>query len=357
MDRTVGLGRLRCLHLNDSKVGFGANRDRHENIGAGTIGSDGLSALLGHPDLQGLSAILEVPGAGDGPRAEDIAAARAVWEHGLDMRSGAATRAPGPAKRTPVPAARVPGAASGAKAAKGPTAAAKGAKPAAQGTKAAATRGAAKRTGSPKPTKTVRSAKGTKVARPAKTAKPPAKVAKVAKPPTKTAKVGKARTKVAKVGKAPKVAKVATGTKAAKAATGNQGPHGHPWTCTIGSPRAVEGFTPRSEPKGTDHDHRDPHGDRQHGGDRGPRRPVLGCPDRSLAAPFPDRRRPDARAADPGHRGPEGGVGSGQRRSGQDVAGQGDADHRRGPRGVRRQARRPVPVERLADRAAAPRAT
>ena len=66
-----GSSGLRCLHLNDSKVPFGANRDRHENIGEGTIGAEGLSALLGHPGLQGLPAILEVPGDGDGPRAED----------------------------------------------------------------------------------------------------------------------------------------------------------------------------------------------------------------------------------------------------------------------------------------------
>src|SRR5664280_1488694 len=43
---TVGLERLRCLHLNDSKVAFGANKDRHENIGVGSIGAKGLSAWL-----------------------------------------------------------------------------------------------------------------------------------------------------------------------------------------------------------------------------------------------------------------------------------------------------------------------
>jgi deoxyribonuclease IV len=84
---TVGLERLQCLHLNDSKVAFGANRDRHENIGDGTIGSEGLAALLGHPDLQGLPAILEVPGAGDGPRAEDVATARRVWAEGVEART------------------------------------------------------------------------------------------------------------------------------------------------------------------------------------------------------------------------------------------------------------------------------
>jgi deoxyribonuclease-4 len=84
---TVGLDRLRCLHLNDSKVAFGANRDRHENIGDGTIGDKALAALLGHPDLQGLPAILEVPGEGDGPRAEDVTRARQVWKDGVAQRA------------------------------------------------------------------------------------------------------------------------------------------------------------------------------------------------------------------------------------------------------------------------------
>lgn len=84
---TVGLERLRCLHLNDSKVAFGANKDRHENIGEGSIGTEGLSALLGHPELQGLPAVLEVPGDGDGPRAEDVVAARKAWTAGLALRS------------------------------------------------------------------------------------------------------------------------------------------------------------------------------------------------------------------------------------------------------------------------------
>ncbi len=87
VEDTVGLERLQCLHLNDSKVEFGANRDRHENIGEGTIGTKGLAALLGHPDLQGLPAILEVPGDGDGPRAEDVATARKVWKRGLKLRA------------------------------------------------------------------------------------------------------------------------------------------------------------------------------------------------------------------------------------------------------------------------------
>ena len=61
-DREVGIERLRCLHLNDSKTAFGSNRDRHENIGDGEIGEAGMRSILGAPHLQGLPVILEVPG-------------------------------------------------------------------------------------------------------------------------------------------------------------------------------------------------------------------------------------------------------------------------------------------------------
>ena len=85
-DATIGLGRLRCLHLNDSKVGRGENKDRHENVGEGTIGAAALGTLLSHPALIDLPAILEVPGEGDGARASDIAAARAALQLGLATR-------------------------------------------------------------------------------------------------------------------------------------------------------------------------------------------------------------------------------------------------------------------------------
>ena len=85
-DDVVGLDRLQCLHLNDSKVELGANRDRHENIGEGTIGTDALGALLSHPALVAVPAILEVPGDGHGARAQDLATARAALARGIDLR-------------------------------------------------------------------------------------------------------------------------------------------------------------------------------------------------------------------------------------------------------------------------------
>jgi deoxyribonuclease-4 len=84
---TVGLDRLRFLHINDSKVPLGANRDRHANIGEGEIGAEAFAALLGHPGLQGLPAVLEVPGTGRGPRTEDVDRARQLWQAGLALRS------------------------------------------------------------------------------------------------------------------------------------------------------------------------------------------------------------------------------------------------------------------------------
>jgi deoxyribonuclease-4 len=85
-DAIIGLDRLRCLHLNDSKVGLGENRDRHANVGEGTIGAAALGAFLSHPALQGLAAILEVPGDGDGARAADVEAARDALQLGLSAR-------------------------------------------------------------------------------------------------------------------------------------------------------------------------------------------------------------------------------------------------------------------------------
>jgi deoxyribonuclease IV len=85
-DAVVGLDRLACLHLNDSKVGLGANRDRHENIGEGTIGAAALGDFVSHPALVDLPAILEVPGDGRGARATDMAAARAALARGIRRR-------------------------------------------------------------------------------------------------------------------------------------------------------------------------------------------------------------------------------------------------------------------------------
>jgi deoxyribonuclease-4 len=67
-DRQLGLDRLRCLHLNDSKTPLGSNVDRHANLGEGELGEDGIKTFLGEPRFEGLPVLLEVPGPeGKGP--------------------------------------------------------------------------------------------------------------------------------------------------------------------------------------------------------------------------------------------------------------------------------------------------
>lgn len=88
LDRTVGLERLACLHLNDSKVARGAGVDRHDNVGRGAIGRPAFRALLGHPALQGLPAVLEVPGTDEqGPDARELRAVRRLHAEGLRLRA------------------------------------------------------------------------------------------------------------------------------------------------------------------------------------------------------------------------------------------------------------------------------
>jgi deoxyribonuclease-4 len=61
LDETIGLDRLRCLHVNDADAELGSNRDRHASLGEGTMGS-GLGTFLAHPAMQELPAILETAG-------------------------------------------------------------------------------------------------------------------------------------------------------------------------------------------------------------------------------------------------------------------------------------------------------
>ena len=60
-DRVIGLGRLRALHINDSKNPCGAHKDRHEVIGGGEIGLAALRRVVHHPALEGLPMVLETP--------------------------------------------------------------------------------------------------------------------------------------------------------------------------------------------------------------------------------------------------------------------------------------------------------
>ena len=60
-DKIIGLDKLLVLHINDSKNVIGARKDRHENIGYGTIGFDNLLNVIYHDKLKDVPKILETP--------------------------------------------------------------------------------------------------------------------------------------------------------------------------------------------------------------------------------------------------------------------------------------------------------
>ena len=60
-DKTIGLDKIKCLHLNDSKNILGSHKDRHENIGKGTIGFETLLNIIKEPKLANIPKILETP--------------------------------------------------------------------------------------------------------------------------------------------------------------------------------------------------------------------------------------------------------------------------------------------------------
>jgi len=89
-DSEVGLERLRCLHVNDSKIPLGGNRDRHANLGEGELGKAGIATFLSEPRFDGLPALLEVPGPdGHGPDRTEIALAKQLRRRGLRKRAEA----------------------------------------------------------------------------------------------------------------------------------------------------------------------------------------------------------------------------------------------------------------------------
>ena len=60
-DKVIGLEYLKCIHINDSKNTIGSHKDRHENIGLGTIGFDNLINVIYNKRIENLPKILETP--------------------------------------------------------------------------------------------------------------------------------------------------------------------------------------------------------------------------------------------------------------------------------------------------------
>lgn len=60
-DNKIGIDKIKCFHLNDSKNQIGSHKDRHDNIGYGTIGFDNLINITTNKRLEGIPFILETP--------------------------------------------------------------------------------------------------------------------------------------------------------------------------------------------------------------------------------------------------------------------------------------------------------
>ncbi len=80
LDHAAGLDRVKLVHANDSLLGCGSRKDRHEAIGKGAIGTEPFRALLAHPLLAGVPFVAETPGGKEG-HARDIAALKDLRDH------------------------------------------------------------------------------------------------------------------------------------------------------------------------------------------------------------------------------------------------------------------------------------
>ncbi|HEX6452049.1 MAG TPA: deoxyribonuclease IV [Trebonia sp.] len=87
VERAAGPGRVKLVHANDSQLGLGSKRDRHETIGKGEIGVEPFRELLSHPALKDVPFVVETPGGKSG-HARDVALLK-------DLRDAQKFRAPG----------------------------------------------------------------------------------------------------------------------------------------------------------------------------------------------------------------------------------------------------------------------
>ena len=60
-DKIMGIEKIKCIHINDSKNNIDSHKDRHENIGFGTIGFDNLINIIYNKRLESVPKILETP--------------------------------------------------------------------------------------------------------------------------------------------------------------------------------------------------------------------------------------------------------------------------------------------------------
>ena len=78
-DKIIGIENIKCIHINDSKNKIDSHKDRHENIGKGTIGLDTLMKIIDCDKLKDVPKILETPYIeGISPYKEEISLIRSL---------------------------------------------------------------------------------------------------------------------------------------------------------------------------------------------------------------------------------------------------------------------------------------
>ena len=78
-DKLIGINKIKCIHINDSKNPIDSHKDRHENIGKGTIGLDTLIKVIDCDKLKDVPKILETPYIdGHAPYKEEISLIRSI---------------------------------------------------------------------------------------------------------------------------------------------------------------------------------------------------------------------------------------------------------------------------------------
>ena len=86
-DEAIGIERVKCLHVNDSRTPLGSNADRHAVPGEGLLGEAGCAAFLSEPRFEGMPALFEGPGLeGKAPGLVDVERTKALREKGLAAR-------------------------------------------------------------------------------------------------------------------------------------------------------------------------------------------------------------------------------------------------------------------------------
>ena len=83
----IGIERVKCLHVNDSRTPLGSNSDRHAVPGDGQLGEKGCAAFLSEPRFEGLPALFEGPGVeGKAPGVVDVEKTKALRKKGVAAR-------------------------------------------------------------------------------------------------------------------------------------------------------------------------------------------------------------------------------------------------------------------------------